>query len=54
MPEELGVEEAYGWPLVIFGGLVAVAALARPVWRSQRHERDAMDVRDGDREMFGR
>ena len=46
MPEELGLEEAYGWPLVISGGLVAVAALIFPVWRSHRADRDVVDVRD--------
>jgi hypothetical protein len=51
MPEELGLEEAYGWPLVILGALVALAALALPVWRTQRHDRDAVDLRDGDREV---
>jgi hypothetical protein len=54
MPEELGLEEAYGWPLVILGALVAVAALALPVWRSHRYDRDAVDLRDGDREVVTR
>jgi hypothetical protein len=33
MPEELGLEKDYGWPLVILGAVVALAAMALPVWR---------------------
>ena len=46
MPDELGLEEAYGWPLVISGAVVAIAALVLPVWRSQRYTRDQIDLRD--------
>jgi hypothetical protein len=48
MPEELGLEEDYGWPLVISGALVALAALALPVWRSYRSDsdHDRVDLRD--------
>jgi len=45
MPEELGLEEAYGWPLVILGGIAALAALVFPVWFSRRVDRD-VDLRD--------
>jgi len=45
MPEELGLEEAYGWPLVILGGIAALAALVFPVWFSHRVDRD-VDLRD--------
>jgi len=54
MPEELGLEKAYGWPLVILGAIVAVAALALPVWRTQRYDRDGIDLRDDDREVVRR
>lgn len=33
MPSELGTEQAYGWPVAALGALVAVAAMALPVWR---------------------
>jgi hypothetical protein len=46
MPEELGIEEAYGWPLVLSGALVAVAALVLPVWRTYRGDRNEVDLRD--------
>jgi hypothetical protein len=49
IPDELGLEQAYGWPRVILGAIVAVAALALPVWRTQRYDRDGIDRRDGDR-----
>jgi hypothetical protein len=48
MPDELGLEKAYGWPLLISGAVVAVAALIFPVWHSQRYVRDDVDVRDAD------
>ena len=44
MPEELGIEKDYGWMLVLFGALVALAALALPVWRSRRVRRNGVDV----------
>ena len=33
IPAELGTERAYGWPVAALGALVAVAAMALPVWR---------------------
>lgn len=33
IPTELGTEQAYGWPVAVLGALVAVAAMALPVWR---------------------
>lgn len=44
MPAELGLEEAYGWPLVILGGIAAFAALVFPVWFSRRVDQD-VDLR---------
>jgi hypothetical protein len=56
MPEELGLEKAYGWPLVILGAVVALAAMALPVWRRRtltddeivdlREERKVRDARN--------
>jgi hypothetical protein len=46
MPEELGVEQDYGWMLVLLGGLVALAAMVLPVWRSRRVRRNGVDVDD--------
>jgi hypothetical protein len=45
MPEELGLEEAYGWPLIILGGIAAFAALVFPVWFSRRVDED-LAIRD--------
>ena len=45
MPDELGLEKAYGWPLIILGGIAAFAAMVFPVWFSQRVDQD-VDVRD--------
>lgn len=45
MPSELGLEEAYGWPLIILGGIAAFAALVFPVWFSRRFHQD-VDLRD--------
>lgn len=39
MPDELGLEKGYGWPLIALGAIVALAAMALPVWR-RRHVRD--------------
>jgi hypothetical protein len=46
MPEELGVEQDYGWMLVLFGALVSLAAMILPVWRSRRVRRNGVDVDD--------
>ncbi len=45
MPDELGIEEAYGWPLIIVGAIVALAALLLPTWYSHRVDQDAVAVR---------
>jgi hypothetical protein len=36
MPDRLGVERDYGWLLVLFGALVALASMALPVWRTRK------------------
>lgn len=33
MPSQLGIEKAFGWPLIALGAIVALAAMALPVWR---------------------
>lgn len=49
MPEELGLEERFGWPVIALGGLVAVAAMALPVWRRRTvRESDVVDLRERD------
>lgn len=49
MPQELGLEERFGWPVVVLGALVAVAAMALPVWRRRAiKERDIVDLRERD------
>jgi hypothetical protein len=48
MPEELALEQDFGWMLALFGALVAVAAMALPVWRSRKVWRDG-EVVDADR-----
>jgi hypothetical protein len=47
-PEELGIEREFGWPVAIFGGVVALAALVIPTWRTRKV--DTVDLRDRDRE----
>jgi hypothetical protein len=51
MPEELGLEEDYGWMLVLVGALVALAAMVLPVWRSRRVRRNGVDLDDDEREV---
>jgi len=46
MPDELGLEEDFGWPLIALGGIVAVAALVLPVWRSRKADHEATDLRE--------
>ena len=46
MPEELALEKAFGWPLIVVGAVVALAAIALPVWYTNRVDRDAIDLRD--------
>jgi membrane-bound ClpP family serine protease len=42
MPDELGIEKAFGWPLIIVGAIVGLAAIAMPVWYSNRVDRDTV------------
>ena len=42
MPDELAVEQDYGWMLVLLGALVSLAAMVLPVWRSRRIKRDGV------------
>jgi hypothetical protein len=44
MPEELGLEQDFGWLLILFGALVALASLILPVWRSHRVTRNGVAV----------
>jgi hypothetical protein len=47
MPEELGLEKNYGWPLVALGAVVALAAMTLPVWRRRKIlDDDVLDLRD--------
>ena len=46
MPDELAVEEDFGWMLVLLGALVALAAMVLPVWRSRRVRRNGVDIDD--------
>lgn len=45
MPEELGLEEGYGVPLIVVGAVVALAAMLLPAWTTQRVDRDGVDAR---------
>lgn len=41
VPDRLAVEQDFGWVLVLFGALVALASMALPVWRTRKvHEVD--------------
>jgi hypothetical protein len=51
MPEELAVEEDFGWMLVLLGALVSLAAMVLPVWRSRRLQRNGVVI-DDDRELL--
>jgi hypothetical protein len=42
-PVELGIERSFGWPLVAFGAVVALAALVLPAWRTRSVEE--IDIR---------
>jgi hypothetical protein len=44
MPDELALERDFGWPVAVLGGIVALAALIVPVWRT--HRREPIDLRD--------
>jgi hypothetical protein len=45
LPEELGVEKDFGWPLLIVGVVVALAALMLPAWQSHTVDRETVDLR---------
>jgi hypothetical protein len=44
VPERLAVERDFGWVLVLFGALVALASMALPVWRTRQVKE--LDLRD--------
>lgn len=48
LPDELALEQDFGWPLVVLGAIVAVAAMALPVWRSSHTNVRTVDLRDDD------
>jgi len=45
LPEELGLEEGFGWPLLIAGIVVAVAAAIMPAWRSHTVDTQPVETR---------
>ncbi|HEX4868492.1 MAG TPA: hypothetical protein VFV32_12840 [Acidimicrobiales bacterium] len=45
MPEELALEKSFGWPLIALGAVVALAAMALPVWRTNHTNVRTMDLR---------
>jgi len=45
LPEELALETDHGWPLMALGALVAIAAIALPVWRTQTTNVRTVDLR---------
>ena len=49
VPDRLAVERDFGWVLVLFGALVALASMALPVWRTRKVEE--VDLRDDDRHL---
>jgi len=44
LPEELGLEKSFGWPLLISGIVVAVAAMVVPAWRSHTVDSRPVDL----------
>ena len=44
VPDRLAVERDFGWVLVLFGALVALASMALPVWRTRKVQE--VDLRD--------
>lgn len=46
MPDELGLEKDFGWPLIVLGAIVALAAMVLPVWRSRKVDHEPIDLRD--------
>jgi hypothetical protein len=48
-PAQLGLEKNFGWPMIGAGALVALAAIALPVWRHREVRDDDLIDADGDR-----
>lgn len=48
MPDELALERGFGWLLIPLGALVAVAAMALPVWRNTHTNVRTLDLRAHD------
>lgn len=48
MPDELGLERGFGWLLIPLGALVAVAAMALPVWRNTHTNVRTLDLHGHD------
>lgn len=47
MPDALGLEPSFGWALIVLGLVVALAAMALPVWRRRELlDRDVVNLRD--------
>jgi hypothetical protein len=44
MPDELGLEQDFGWVLIVSGAIVALASMALPVWRKHRIWRNDVDT----------
>jgi hypothetical protein len=50
MPDELGLEKNFGWPLIALGAVVALAAMTLPVWRRRKIlDDDVLDLRTDQR-----
>jgi hypothetical protein len=46
MPDELGLEKNFGWPMIALGAVVALAAMTLPVWRRRKIlDDDVLDLR---------
>jgi hypothetical protein len=45
MPDELALERGFGWLLIPLGALVAIAAMALPVWRNTHTNVRTLDLR---------
>lgn len=47
MPAELGIEPSFGWAVIALGAVVALAAMALPVWqRRGLLDQDVINLRD--------
>ena len=46
MPDEFALEREFGWPVAVLGGVVALAALILPVWRTTSAQGRTLDLRD--------